>query len=258
MSGPQSEKVKKDLQVLFKKFGLNLIIVFNKTTDDYLEITLNSLDGTYKLNQKPGSTLQYIHKESNHPPYIIKQIIMTIETRLSNHSSNETVFRHAAEDYEKALKKSGYNVKLQYKPTNQNPKNKINRKRNIIWLNPPFSKSVSTKIGHYFLNLLDKHFPKNHKFHNIFNGNSVKVSYSCTKKIKSIITNHNKMILNESETSNWKKCNSIYKNACPLNGECQTENIIYSASLNSNKLNYDKKYHTGSCETTFRKTICQS
>ena len=26
MSGPQSEKVKKELQVLFKKFGLNLII----------------------------------------------------------------------------------------------------------------------------------------------------------------------------------------------------------------------------------------
>ena len=113
MSGPQSEKVKKELQVLFKKFGLNLIIVFNKTTDDYLEITLNSLDGTYKLYQKPGSTLQYIHKESNHPPYIIKQILMTIETRLSNHSSNETVFRHAAEDYEKALKESGYNVTLQ-------------------------------------------------------------------------------------------------------------------------------------------------
>ena len=171
-----------------------------KTTVDYLDITLNLLDGTYKPYQKPENTLQYIHKESNHPPYIIKQILMTIETRLSNHSSNETVFRHAAEDYEKALKKSGYNVKLQYKPTNQNPKNKINRKRNIIWLNPPFSKSVSTKIGHYFLNLLDKHFLKNNKFHSILNKNNVKVSYSCTRNIKSIITNYNKTILNESET----------------------------------------------------------
>ena len=135
---------------------------------------------------------------------------------------------------------------LQYKRTNQNSKNKINRKRNIFWFNPLFSKSVSTKIGHYFLNLLDKHFPKNHKFHNIFERNNIKVSYSCTKNIKIIITNHNKTILNERETWNKKKCNCIYKNTCLLNGECQTENIIYQASLNSDKLNYDEKYYKGS------------
>ena len=29
--------------------------------------------------------------------------------------------------------------------------NKIIRKRNIIWFNPPFSKTISTKIDHYFL-----------------------------------------------------------------------------------------------------------
>ena len=38
MSGPQSEKVKKELQVLFKEFGLNLIIECDKTTVDYLDI----------------------------------------------------------------------------------------------------------------------------------------------------------------------------------------------------------------------------
>ena len=107
-------------------------------------------------NHIKNQKIQYIHKESNHSPNIIKQIPVTMEIRLSNHLSNEIVFRHAAEDYEKALKKSGYNVKLQYKPTNQNTNNKINRKRNIICFNPPFSKTVSTKIGHYFLNLLDK------------------------------------------------------------------------------------------------------
>ena len=132
MSGLQSQKVKKELQVLFKKFCLNLIIEFDKATVDYLDITLNLLDGTYKPYQKPENTLQYIHKESNHLTYIIKKIPIKIETQLSNHSSKETVFQHAAEDYEKALKNSGYNFKLQYKPTNQNPKNKINRKRNII------------------------------------------------------------------------------------------------------------------------------
>ena len=74
---------------------------------------------TYKPYQKPENILH--SQKSNHPPYIIKQIPITIETLLWNHSSNETVFRHAAQDYEKALKKSGYNVKLQYKPTKQDP-----------------------------------------------------------------------------------------------------------------------------------------
>ena len=78
----------------------------NKTTVDYLDITLNLLDWTYKGYQKPEYTLFYVHKVFNHPPNIIKQITITIEMRLSNHLSNLTVFRHAAEDYEKALKKS--------------------------------------------------------------------------------------------------------------------------------------------------------
>ena len=56
MSGPQSEKVKKELQVLFTEFRLNLIIECNKTIANYLDITLNSLDGTYKPYQKPETT----------------------------------------------------------------------------------------------------------------------------------------------------------------------------------------------------------
>ena len=63
------------------------------------------LDGAYKPYQKPGNALQFIHKESNDLPNIIKQVPVTIETRLSNHLSNETVFRHAGEVYEKTLKK---------------------------------------------------------------------------------------------------------------------------------------------------------
>ena len=45
---------------------------------------------------------------------------------------------------------------------NNNPRK---RNGNIIWFNPPFSENVATKIGRYFLNLLDKHFPQDHKFH---------------------------------------------------------------------------------------------
>ena len=63
---------------------------------------------------------------------------------------------------------------------NNNPRK---RNRNIIWFNPPFSKNVATKIGRYFLNLLDKYFPRDHKFHKILNRNNIKVSYSCMPNI---------------------------------------------------------------------------
>ena len=101
----------------------------------------------HKPYQKPQNTLQFIHKEFNHPPDIIKQISITIKTRLLNHSSNEGFPSY----YEKTLKKSRYNVYPQYKPTNQNANNKVNRKRNIIWFNLSFSKTVSTKNWSLFL-----------------------------------------------------------------------------------------------------------
>ena len=47
---------------------------------------------------------------------------------------------------------------------NNNPSTSKQRKRNIIW----FSKNVATKIGRYFLHLLDEHFPQDHKFQNNF------------------------------------------------------------------------------------------
>ena len=72
-------------------------------------------------------------------------------------------------------------------------------------------------------------------------------------KTKNIITNHKKTIINWSEALNKKKYNCINQNTGLLNGQCRAENIIYQASLNSNKLDYDEKYYKGSCETTFEK-----
>ena len=57
---------------------------------------------------------------------------------------------------------------------NNNPRTSKQRKRNITWSNPPFSKNVVTKTGRYFLNLLDKHFPQDHKFYKIFDRNLYK------------------------------------------------------------------------------------
>ena len=193
ISGPESERIKKSFHSLFQKYVLEIIIECNKKVVDYPEITFNLKDGTYKPYHKPDNKITYINVQLNHPSNIIKQLPKTIEQRLSNNSSNETTFNKAAPLYEKTLSEARYDVKLKYNP-NKKTKQK-NRKRNIIWYNPPYSKNVVTKVGHYFLKLLDKHFPRQQKLHKIFNKNTVKVSYSCTKNIKSITNSHNKRVL---------------------------------------------------------------
>ena len=138
----------------------------------------------------------YIHKKSNHPPNIIKQIPLSIEKRLSNLWSNKQIFDEAAEYYEKALGKCGYMHKLKYiEPTQCEVIGRgSGRTRNITWFNPPFSKNVATNVGNYFLNLIKKHFPKNHKLSKIFNKNTLKLSYSCMPNIKSVINAHNRKV----------------------------------------------------------------
>ena len=98
-------------------------------------------------------------------------------------------------EYEKALRESGHkNVSLIYQ---KDIKQKRNCSRNIIWFNPPFNKNVSTSVAKRFLNLLDQHFPKSNKLHEIFNRNTVKVSYSCTQNMSSMIKSHNKKVIDK-------------------------------------------------------------
>ena len=63
-------------------------------------------------------------------------------------------------------------------------------------LNLPYSANLVTKVGKHFLSLLDKHFPPHHKFHKIFNRNTVKITYSCMPKVKTIINSYNHKINN--------------------------------------------------------------
>ena len=149
-------------------------------------------------------------------------------------SSKETIFNKASPLYEKVLSETRFDDKLKYNP-NKKTKQK-NKKRNIIWFNPPYSKNVVTKVGHYFLKLLDKHFPRHHKLHKIFNRNTVKVSYSCIKNIKSIINCYNNKVLHQNwPCQNKQKCNCIRKELCPLNGNWPAVNIVYEATITCNE-----------------------
>ena len=46
---------------------------------NYLDVTFNLNDGTYRPYQKTDNIIQYINVESSHPPNIIKQTPKAIE-----------------------------------------------------------------------------------------------------------------------------------------------------------------------------------
>ena len=94
-SGFHWEKIKKELQRLFKEYDIEIVAESNQKIVNYLDWTLNLKDGTFRPYHKPGDQMQYIHTESNYPPNIIKHIPASIETRLSNLSSTETIFEES-------------------------------------------------------------------------------------------------------------------------------------------------------------------
>ena len=215
-------------------------------------MTFNLLFGTHRPFRKSNDNPQYIHFSSNHPPNTKKQLPAMISKRLSQNSCNKEEFNKAISEYEEALRKSGYNAKLQYEETTK-PKKK-NRKRNIICFNPPFNATVKTNVGREFFKLMNTHFPRNHPLHKICNQNNVKLSYSCTSNMASIISGHNKNLLqnNPAKQAQSNRCNSRQNTTCPLNGECCSSSLVYKASITTKENAISEKHYYGLCETTFK------
>ena len=145
------ERIKKEIQRIFKDCGLSIVIQYNLKVVNYLDCTLNLNNCTYQPHRKDNEETSYISVNSNHPPNIIKQIPKSLEKGLSQLSSNQEFFKQAAPHYEQALTKSGYNTKLSYTETTINTTtNPSTRKRKIIWFNPPYSTNVQTKVAKQF------------------------------------------------------------------------------------------------------------
>ena len=256
-TGTQAERIKKDITRRFKKYGLKITIQTNLKVVDYLDVTFNLTNGSYCLYRKPNDEPLYINTKSNHPPTIIKQLPAAINRRISDISCNKETFDKAKPIYEKALKSSGFTESLTYASHNTSAPTRKNRKRNIIWFNPPYSKNIQTNVGKTFLNLIQKHFPPKHKFHSIFNKNNIKVSYSCMENIASIINKHNKKIINNSPTSTSQNgCNCRKKEQCPLDNNCLSTSVIYNAQVTTDEDTTGKNY-IGLTEGTFKQRYTQ-
>ena len=103
-----------------------------------------------------------------------------------------------------------------------------------------------------FLSFLDKHFPKSSKIHVIFIRNTVKVSYSCTQNMSSMIKSHNKKMINK-DVKESKSCNCRVKSECLLNGRYQVTDVIYKCTVSS--LENPNKVYLGTAEGDFKKRL---
>ena len=97
------KELKKNLQKTFKDFGLEIVAESNLKIVDYQDVTLNLNNVSFKPYHKPDDIIQYINKESNHPPSITEHLPASIE----KNSSDEKIFKEAAIYYEDTLNKAG-------------------------------------------------------------------------------------------------------------------------------------------------------
>ena len=183
-SGRLCDKVRKELIRSFDDLGLKITVLTNQTHTNFLDLTFDLTNGTYKPYRKPNDEPLYINSSSNHPPSIIREVPKSINGRINQLSSNKDIFDAAAPRYNEALKHSNLTLQLIYEPANTNTHTKRNRQRNILWFSPPFSKNVKTNIARDFLQLNDKHFPPNNKLSKLFNRHNVRVNYSCNENMK--------------------------------------------------------------------------
>ena len=83
------ESIKQDTHNIFKKHKLKIAIEANKKKINFLDVTVDLNKGTYQPYTKQNNNTQYVHRQSNHPPAILKNIPEAINKRLSNISPDE-------------------------------------------------------------------------------------------------------------------------------------------------------------------------
>ena len=204
ISGPYSENIKKKLFKIFKSNGSSITVECNVIVTYFLDVTFDLKSATYDPYRKLNNEPLYINKHSNHPPSIINQIRSLISNRISENSCDINHFDKAAPDYNIALKNSGFNEIITYVPS---PSKLQTHKTQIFLVQPPYGANVKTNIGKFFMRLVDKHFPRHHKYYKVFNRNNIKLSYSYMPNMNNVIRKHNSKIMKNPGPSTTKTCN---------------------------------------------------
>ena len=84
---------RKEIANIFKELCQNITIDSNLKITNFLDITLNLNNGKHYPYRKPNDRPMYIHKQSNHPPNIIKNLPASISRQISDISYDEEIFK---------------------------------------------------------------------------------------------------------------------------------------------------------------------
>ena len=160
-NGPNSSRRQKKVLRAFKFLGFKIEVSSNNKIVNFLDVTRNLSNNTYKPFRKTDQYPSYINVNANHPKTIIKQVPKAVKLRIRNLSANEKIFQESSKIYMDALKNSGFRDEFTDQEENipndinkENKKyNKKNRKRKIIWFNPTFCRLASINVGKYFFEI---------------------------------------------------------------------------------------------------------
>ena len=79
----QVHKLMEEIIAIFESNGLQLKAKCNTTVANFLDITLDLKKGQYMPYRKPGTPIEYIHIDSNHPRHVTKNTVAEVSKRLS-------------------------------------------------------------------------------------------------------------------------------------------------------------------------------
>ena len=107
-NGPLSSSIQKRILRAFKFLGFRIEISSNIKIVNFLDVTLDLSNNSYKPFIKSNQNPSYINVNSNHPNNITKQIPIAVNLRIGNLSANEKIFKESSKRYIDALKNSGF------------------------------------------------------------------------------------------------------------------------------------------------------
>ena len=128
ISGPDSQKIKKNFLKIFKSNGLSITVECNLIVTDILDVTFDLKSASYYPYRKRNNELLYINKHSNHSPSIINQIPSTISIEFLRTLMIKIT----------SVKQLLITTLLLKIVGEISQSKRQTRKRQIIWFNPPY------------------------------------------------------------------------------------------------------------------------
>ena len=105
-----ADKTRNELHKIFEQFDLKITAEANLHVINFLDVTFDLTTGKHKPYRKPNDDPLYIHEHCNHPPSILRQLLTSINKRISTLSSDKQVFDDAVQAYQNALGHGNFNT----------------------------------------------------------------------------------------------------------------------------------------------------